>query len=225
MRGSIYPREETTYEELKGHRSFSKEELPRLSQTGTIGYGNRPSRQFISKYACGMLNTGKGGLISMGILDTGRIEGFSLSRYQQDHVRLSIQDTFDRYDPPVPPHLYKVTFRPVLDCIDGQSPEDELEAMNKWLNIESEQDPTFQHLVRTLEPCWCDSGALAAFSCGVLNPFFVVELQLEAWNQNDPRNAKLFPKDPSGPNFKAEDGVNYMRRFASNAVAMTQKQT
>ena len=59
-------------------------------------------------------------------------QGFSLSRYQQDHVRLSIQDTFDRYDPPVPPHLYKVTFRPVLDCIDGQSPEDELEAMNKW---------------------------------------------------------------------------------------------
>ena len=115
IRGSIYPREETTYEELKGHRSFSKDELP-----GTIGCGNRPSRQFISKYACGMLNTGKGGLISMGILDNGRIEGFSLSRYQQDHVRLSIQDTFDRYDPPVPPHLYKVTFRPVLDCIDGK---------------------------------------------------------------------------------------------------------
>ena len=80
MRGSIYPREETTYEELKGHRSFSKEELPRLSQTGTIGYGNRPSRQFISKYACGMLNTGKGGLISMGILDTGRIEVSSFSK-------------------------------------------------------------------------------------------------------------------------------------------------
>ena len=96
---------------------------------------------------------------------------------------------------------------------------------NKRLNIENEQDPTFQHLVRTLEPCWCFSGALAAFSCGVLNPFFVVELQLEAWNQNDPRNAKLFPKDPSGPNFKAEDGVNYKRGFASNAVAMTQKQT
>ena len=60
------------------------------------------------------------------------LQGFSLSRYQQDHVRLSIQDTFDRYDPPVPPHLYKVTFRPVLDCIDGQSPEEELEAMHKW---------------------------------------------------------------------------------------------
>ena len=49
--------------------NFSQEELPRLSQTGTIGYGNRPSRQHISKYACGMLNTGKGGVISMGILD------------------------------------------------------------------------------------------------------------------------------------------------------------
>ena len=83
-------------------------------------------------------------------------------------------------------------------------------------------------MIRTLEPCWCDTGALAAFSCGTLNPFFVVELQLEAWNQNDPRNAKLFGKDlldPAIPSFKAEDGVNYMRRFASNAVAMTQRQT
>ena len=114
---------------------------------------------------------------------------------------------------------------PQLQPSLGQSPEEELEAVHKWLNIENEQDPTFQHLVRTLEPCWCESGALAAFRCGLLNPFFVVELQLEAWNQNDPRNAKLFPKDPSGPNFKAEDGVNYMRRFASNAVAMTQRQT
>ena len=42
------------------------------------------------------------------------------------------------------------------------------------------------------------------YSCGTLNPFFVVELQLETWNPNDPRNAKLFPKD-SVPSFKAED--------------------
>ena len=69
---------------------------------------------------------------SVHIFQSIFLQGFSLSRYQQDHVRLSIQDTFDRYDPPVPPHLYKVTFRPVLDCIDGQSPEEELEAMHKW---------------------------------------------------------------------------------------------
>ena len=128
------------------------------------------------------------------------------------------------------PRLYKigVFFNPGKShALNGRSDSTPslLTNFNKRLNIENEQDPTFQHLVRTLEPCWCFSGALAAFSCGVLNPFFVVELQLEAWNQSDPRNAKLFPKDPSGPNFKAEDGVNYMRRFASNAVAMTQRQT
>ena len=90
IRGNIHPKEETTVEEFKGHRSFCQEELPRISQ---VNQGFGPSRQCVSKYACGMLNTGKGGRISMGILDTGRIEGITLSKYQMDHIRLTIQDT------------------------------------------------------------------------------------------------------------------------------------
>ena len=58
-RGSIYPKEETIIEELKGHRSFAMEELSKISQIGSSAQGFRPSRQHISKYACGMLNTGK----------------------------------------------------------------------------------------------------------------------------------------------------------------------
>jgi hypothetical protein len=57
-------------------------------------------------------------------------------------------------------------FRPVLDTIDGQTAEEELKAIDKWLNIKNDQDPTFSHLIRTLEPCWCDTGALAAFRNG-----------------------------------------------------------
>ena len=53
-----------------------------------------------------------------------------------------------------------------MDAIDEQTPEEELEAINKWLNIKNDQDPTFPHLIRTLEPCWCDTGALAAFRNG-----------------------------------------------------------
>ena len=31
--------------------------------------------------------------------------------------------------------MYKVNFKPVLDCVDGESPEEELEAINKWCEL------------------------------------------------------------------------------------------
>jgi hypothetical protein len=80
-----------------------------------LGHSNRPTRQPVSKYACGMINTRKGGVILLGVLDDGRIEGFMLTKFQQDHVRLSIQDTFERYNPQLPPHLYSVYFVPVVE--------------------------------------------------------------------------------------------------------------
>ena len=126
----------------------------------------------------------------MGILDSGRIEGFTMTKYQQDHVRLCIQDTFERYTPKVAPHLYKVRFKPVID-----QNEDELESIEKWMNLaNSEQDRNLPHLLRTLEPCWCDNDNLAQFASGKISPFFVIELELSPWNPKDARNCKLFPQ-------------------------------
>ena len=218
-RGDIHPREETMVNEFKGHRSFCVDEIPRLALSGFNNPGNRPSRQHISKYACGMLNTGRGGTIFMGILDDGRIDGFMMSKYQQDHVRLSIQDTFDRYAPPVPPHLYKITFKPVID----NDPQVELRAIYDYYAQEDGQNRELNHLIQASDHCWCDANSMAMFSRGCLNPFFVIELKLQAWNPDDPLNKGLFEEGVSKPKFKAEDGIAYIRKFGSNH-AMTDDQ-
>ena len=213
-RGDIHPTEETMVNEFKGHRSFCMDEIPRLALSGIDNPGNRPSRRPISKYACGMLNTGKGGTIFMGILDNGRIDGFMMSKYQQDHVRLSIQDTFDRYTPVVPPHLYKINFKPV---IDNEDPEIELKNIYDYYAQEDGQDRQLNHLLQSSDHCWCDANCNAQFARGFLNPFFVVELKLQPWNPEDPLNKGLF-EDLSKPKFKAEDGIPYIRKFGSNHV-------
>ena len=174
--------------EFKGHRSFCPEELPNYVVPGST----RPSRQAISKYACGMLNTGKGGVILMGVLDDGRIEGFSLTRFQQDHIMLTIEDTLDRYNPPVPKHMYEIIFTPVIDLLTHQSPEEELEAITKWMTRPTYQDRTLPHQLRTSQFCWCDRAANAQFTLGHLNPFFIVELHLQSWDPKDVRSANLF---------------------------------
>ena len=218
-RGDIHPREETMVNEFKGHRSFCVDEIPRLALSGFNNPGNRPSRQHISKYACGMLNTGRGGTIFMGILDDGRIDGFMMSKYQQDHVRLSIQDTFDRYAPPVPPHLYKITFKPVID----NDPQVELRAIYDYYAQEDGQNRELNHLIQASDHCWCDANSMALISRGCLNLFFVIELKLQAWNPDDPLNKGLFEEGVSKPKFKAEDGIAYIRKFGSNH-AMTDDQ-
>ena len=54
------------------------------------------SLQNVSKYACGMLNTVGGGLILLGVLDDGTVEGFMMNQFQRDHFALSVQETFKR---------------------------------------------------------------------------------------------------------------------------------
>lgn len=122
-----------------------------------------------------MLNTNQGGTIFMGVLDDGRIEGFALTPFQQDHIRLAIQDTFERYSPPVPIELYEVRFTPVIDY----DAEKELKAIDDFIRLPNEQDATFSHLLQTPDYCWCDAHAMAQFSNGNLVPFFVVELHLK----------------------------------------------
>ena len=43
-----------------------------------------------------MLNTGAGGTVYCGILDSGQVEGFMMTAYQMDHMRLSLMDTMNR---------------------------------------------------------------------------------------------------------------------------------
>ena len=61
------------------------------------------------------------GIIFMGVLDDGEVNGVMMSPFQQHHFLLHVQDTFDRYSPKVPSHLYKIKFVPVVEPGDFRS--------------------------------------------------------------------------------------------------------
>ncbi len=97
LRHSTLPVEENQTRELKGHRCISQEEVnPRFYVKDPQGNSTKCTRQCVSKYLCGMINSGKGGTIYCGVLDNGQVEGFMLTPYQRDHVVLAIRDTFNR---------------------------------------------------------------------------------------------------------------------------------
>ena len=60
-------------------------------------------------------------MVYIGILDDGSVYGVRLTEYQKDHVLLDVQDTFQRFDPPVDETMYLVRFVPVLDPQDAQN--------------------------------------------------------------------------------------------------------
>merc|ERR1719283_651381 len=106
VRHSVLASEEGQHLEFKGHRAFAPGDVNLLNRDKE----NRGTRQNVSKYACGMLNTPGGGLILLGILDDGRVAGFMMSKWQRDHFVLTVQETFKRFDPPVPEDLFRIHF-------------------------------------------------------------------------------------------------------------------
>ena len=55
------------------------------------------------------------GIIFMGVLDGGEVEGLCMSPFQQQHFLLNVSDTFDRFRPTVPDHLYRIRFVPMVE--------------------------------------------------------------------------------------------------------------
>ena len=51
----------------------------------------------------------------MGVLDGGEVEGLCMSPFQQQHFLLNVTDTFDRFRPRVPDHLYRIRFVPMVE--------------------------------------------------------------------------------------------------------------
>ena len=146
VRGSVVPFEEDLQHEFKGHRtisiqdrlvflmrfsmiifcalfSFKIQHLSRLPvgvkphHSGSPG-GLVNTRQQWSKYICGMINSGLGGVLYGGIFDNGEVNGFMMSPYQRVHVALQLQEVLQRFQPPVPPELVSVQFVPVREPFD-----------------------------------------------------------------------------------------------------------
>ena len=158
-RGRIVPFEEDRIHEFKGHRTISLENRKIDKKTGDF----YQTRQQWSKYLCGMLNSGSGGVLYGGILDNGEVNGFMMSPYQMDHVLLQLKDLFERFSPPVPNNLYKVEFIPQLEPFDEEHVPDPF--------IKNPSLERLEHKLRTSKRCWCDNEAAASHSFGKTSTF------------------------------------------------------
>ncbi len=125
---------------------------------------------FVSRNLCGFLNSGLGGIVYCGVTDDGTVQGIALTGYQKDHILLSIQDTFSRFDPPVNPDMYAVCFTPVVTDM-GQK----YEIPSPPSNVEQRNKP---HLLRTARYCWCDQDASAQFDLVIREIFRVLPATL-----------------------------------------------
>ena len=96
-----------------------------------------------------------------------------------------MQDTFQRFKPPVKPHMYSIRFVPIVEN------EGEVFEHNEDLLQRRSQNAELIHVLRTTRFCWCDLDALALLNRGSMYPFYVLEVEVEGWDGNDPRNKEL----------------------------------
>ncbi|XP_037076878.1 uncharacterized protein LOC119098055 [Pollicipes pollicipes] len=155
-RGSVLPFEEDETREFKGHRNIAAEDIPPWVHQGLSREAS--TRKPVSRNLNAFLNTGRGGTVYCGVDDNGRVLGMHLTRYQKDHVRLSVRDTLRRYQPAVPDDRHRITFVPVVSAADGQHRPREFayEASRRKK----------RHLVATSNYCWCDAEAKARSHVG-----------------------------------------------------------
>lgn len=113
--------------------------------------------QFWCRNFCGFLNTGLGGIVYCGVLDSGEVAGINLTAFQQDHILLSLQDLFSRFTPSVTPDMYVCRFIPVLRSLD------ELELAESVAQAYHDGDRNKPHTMRKSVYCWCDKDAEAQF--------------------------------------------------------------
>ena len=57
---------------------------------------------------CGFLNTGEGGRVYMGVLDSGVVVGLQMTSSQVQHLEQDTHDMMSRYRPPVSRDRYTV---------------------------------------------------------------------------------------------------------------------
>ncbi len=144
----------------------------------------------------------------MGVHDDKRIEGFSLSRAQQQHIVLSIVDTFNRFTPPVPKHFNDISF---IEVIDGKQPQDPLMKMLQLPPL------CLRHSLRTEDICWCDRRVrdLCNFFTDFQGRRWIIELTIKRRNISDKctisflRNTKW--GDEEYKLFTTETGKGYYR--------------
>ncbi|KAK2187982.1 hypothetical protein NP493_148g04045 [Ridgeia piscesae] len=202
--GSIVPFDEDVTHEFKGHKNLSEEEIPPWTQ---IANTDRRTRGPVSKCLNGFLNNECGGTVYLGILDDGTVNGFSLTQFQKDHVRVSLDDLMERYHPPVEEHRYTVKFVPI---VDKDCSEEDIERIVSYNS--RRQTP---HTLRDYKRCWCDQDRIAQFQSGILAARYVIEIIIKPWYCNDPRNKHAVGKMKAIPIHEDETGCVNFRKHAT----------
>ncbi|WAR12933.1 hypothetical protein MAR_027113 [Mya arenaria] len=105
VRNQLVDCEEDFTHEFKGHKNICREDLPPWTQEK--GNTDKASRRAVSRNLNAFLNTGKGGTVYLGVIDSGHVKGLQLSQYQKEHIIGSVRDVMSRYNPPVKRHRYK----------------------------------------------------------------------------------------------------------------------
>ena len=194
---SLVSVEEDEYNEFKGHRSISIEELPPWCfQPNSQRRTRKPASRAINAF----LNSGRGGTLYLGIIDDGVVKGIYFTESQKDHVRVTIKDTLARYNPPVPDNMYQVVFVPVLEKNEN------IEDVRAQIKIEQEnhsaQKQSRPHLLRTFDFCWCDKELAQRIDDDTQPQEYVVEVRVQ-------RQKSCFRYFQDG-SFRAELPVTYM---------------
>nr|XP_022336011.1 uncharacterized protein LOC111132493 [Crassostrea virginica]XP_022336012.1 uncharacterized protein LOC111132493 [Crassostrea virginica]XP_022336013.1 uncharacterized protein LOC111132493 [Crassostrea virginica]XP_022336014.1 uncharacterized protein LOC111132493 [Crassostrea virginica] len=214
IRDSVVPFEEDMYHEFKGHRNLCVEELPPWTKE-TLR--EKASRKAVSRTMNGFVNTGKGGTVYLGIIDSGEVRGLTLTQFQKDHVVASVDDLMSRYTPSVAPHRYKVRFVPV---VQRESSEEEryLQCVPYSGEECEHQERKRPHQLRTHLYCWCDKESLSQYSCGTLATDYVIEITIKPWDPADQRNAEVSCGTlvSMHPFHADEEGKVYFRTQASS---------
>ncbi|KAK7111522.1 uncharacterized protein [Littorina saxatilis] len=213
VRGSTLPFEEDKTHEFKGHLNLCQEEIPPWAQETKR---ERGSRKPISRNLNAFLNSGLGGTVFLGVIDSGKIFGINMTKLTRDHFLKSVDNLMRRYDPQVLPHQYSVRFTPVVDAKSTQ------EAIVQLLeHISSEEltdaDKERKHIFRTSNYCWCHKDATARYNSGVTSTDFVLEVIIKPWDDHDPRNPSLGEDERVRiqPYYNNEEGKVFFRKQAS----------
>jgi len=205
------PFEEDQYHEFKGHRNLSKEELPKWTQETKFEKGSRKS---ISRNLCGFLNSGTGGTVYAGIIDSGEIHGLKLTQYMKDHIVGSMHDLMSRYSPPVDRQRYHIAFIPVLSATTNEEDRDKM-AGYETKEVVKEEERRQPHRFRTPHYCWCDKDMMAQYNQGILVSDYVIEFKILPWDPEKDYSGSLGSIMKLNPIHADEEGQIYFRRQAS----------
>lgn len=213
------PFEEDYTHEFKGHRNLCEEEIPHWAYLSENK--ERRSRAPVSRAINGFLNTGKGGVVYLGIIDTGAVKAFKLTQFEKDHIVVSLDDLMSRYIPPVEEHRYSIKFVPAVE----EDVSDEVLAKitnfnsKKYVDEERRKRP---HVLRTPSYCWCTKDAVAMVNNGMHAANYVVEIALKPWDPTDPRNKYPVGAMKTHPIHEDELGRVYVRNQASTSLCTPQ---